>query len=310
MHNNFTSNYRTLPSSNNIDTSSNLRYNCCHNVAIGGISDSQPQDDCTDIYGCTNEARHINETHGTTMGTNLASYAQDIDSCTFGTSTWNHELNTNGDENMSFAIVTHFGDFAIAAADTRSTTKYSTDNRTSNDDYTKIVQIPNTNIIALSTGTNMFCGRAFEEIVSGIEADNLIAAHCKLTQSIRSKLLSNESTWITICEHIENYTVCVSSLIRQSEVKSDLYTYSHSDIGKGVFSGQTWATTLANQTSFSEFASTEQQAISKIRNFLEDLIDLSPIIQGDGGTIGGCIDIVLLKSGCAPEFLPRYTPTR
>jgi hypothetical protein len=216
-----------------------------------------------------------------------------------------HKLNEYGVEEMSFATIVHFGDFAIAAADSRITIKYTDGSPMYNDNCKKIVPISGTNIIALSTGTAIFNNKSFEQIAKGVTTKELFSINTELSQLIKSCFSSEERTSLIVAECRAGYTAGIVSTIQASGITSDLFNFDDKDIGIGVYSGQTWATNLAAKMDLFRYHVSEQNAINSVRNFMNKLAEFSIIAKNDGGTIGGHIDTVLLRSGKEPEFLPR-----
>jgi hypothetical protein len=214
-----------------------------------------------------------------------------------------NSVNPWEESSMSFAGVVHFGSFAIAVSDTRSTTKFAVGSREYNDDYRKIVRVPNTNIVAIATGRNVFQSKSFEEIVSETESTELFRVYCELSGRIKAHLFREETVSIIISEHQNQTTAGVLCTVRPESIESDVFNFID-NAGKGIFIGQDWAVNLAVRTDFAEYQKSEQDAINAIRNFVKNLTEISPVISGDGGSIGGNIQITVLKTDREPEFLP------
>jgi hypothetical protein len=203
---------------------------------------------------------------------------------------------------MSFAGAVHFGDFAITVSDTRLLTRFADGSRKCNDTYRKIAQVPNTNIIAIATGKGTFQNKNFEQLVSETKSTELIRVYCELSGHIETCLFGEETASLIVLEHKDRRTTGILCTMRSMSTESNVFNYGDSDIGKGAFIGQDWAKNLAMRTNFAEHRESEEDAMNAMRNFVRNLTEISPVVQGDGGSIGGNICTVLLRPGKEPKL--------
>ncbi|MDR1247602.1 MAG: hypothetical protein LBK57_11390 [Clostridiales Family XIII bacterium] len=208
---------------------------------------------------------------------------------------------------MSFAIAACFKDYAIIAADTRSTTSYPNGERKHDDGYKKIACIPNTNIVTYSTGVNMFAGKNFEQIASEITADNAIAVCLEFASHIKPTLCGNDKTYVTAVEYRGNTLFLAECDITSSTFNINQTAIDPSKMGEGgwrsFYSGPDWARNLTASVDFTGYIVSQREAIVALRNYIKGLILISPLMKESRGAIGGNVDMVLLKPESAPEFL-------
>jgi hypothetical protein len=220
----------------------------------------------------------------------------------WGTSV-DHSPKTDGRKTMSIAILIHFGAFALAASDTRTTIVNDDGSRDFYDKCKKIVSIPGTNAIAMATGTNIFNGKSFEQLVAEIKSSDMFSAYCDLSQSIKATQDIGDYTTLIVTGHNNNITKGFMGAIQPTEIKTDIINLGAQDVGKGFFAGQAWATELSARLRFLKYKDSQENAINALRDFTKGIIAISQVMENDNGTIGGDVDMVVLKAGEEPKFL-------
>lgn len=90
--------------------------------------------------------------------------------------------------------------------------------------------------------------------------------------------------------------------IQSTEIKTDIINQGAQDIGKGCFVGQPWATELSAHVKFFKYKDSHEDAINALRDYMKGIIAISKVSEKDYGTIGGHVDIAVLKAGEEPKF--------
>jgi hypothetical protein len=205
---------------------------------------------------------------------------------------------------MSFATIVFFGEFAIMAADTRSTVKHNEGRDQVCDECQKIARIPDTNIIITSTGINNFDGKNLSQIAAEVSANSVLTVCEELTRIVQHTLPNNKKTLFIVTEYANNNWECVTHELT-NEAKHTIPDYFSCNSLNYHCIGQHWAIELLNYTDFSIYMQSQKGAIKALREYFKSLMSISNFMRDDYGTIGGDVEMVLLKPGKEPEFLGK-----
>lgn len=214
---------------------------------------------------------------------------------------------TNGSQ-TSLTLATHFDEFIVVAADTRFT-QWDNGVPEYDNSYKKIVFVPNTNIVAILAGAACFNeGKTFEQFIAHTRSQTLedICRYISYEVTPRIFLKSEftgrkEVAYIALFQYVGRTPVGI--LCECDGVNTILTNLDVAHNWGFIYStGQTWAQRLLSEENFMV---AQKDPVPAIRETMQAVITLSKYRKGDYGTIGGNVDMVLLKPDCVPEFLPR-----
>jgi hypothetical protein len=202
---------------------------------------------------------------------------------------------------MSIITASHFNESIIIASDTRSTSKLNMVPQY-DDAYKKIAFVPNSNIMAISSGMNEFGDKNFEQLISTVRADDISTVAKQIAEIINPVAQKREmSTIVALFQYVGAYPVGLSCEFNGSSKITNI------DVAHcwGCFyaAGVEWAYKL--MTEEMDFMAAQDNPVPAIHSAMKAIITLSAYKKGDYGKIGGNVDMAVLKPGCAPEFLPQ-----
>jgi hypothetical protein len=213
------------------------------------------------------------------------------------------ERKTKGEHgDMSLVIILQTPQAVYVASDTRSThehtNKEGVKTYTYNDNFRKIGEVPHCNLAVVSAGMNIFGGKTAAEITSETDprpylGDDALHEHVAFAISgkMRPFMESGDSSRIYItgfCEGNVKTVLC--------EVTADKTNLRVTEgLPKKPFafiSGDTWATGLTEMFNVSDMR--EDDALPRLRNYMEHIIKISELLNSDKDTVGGKVEILKL----------------
>jgi hypothetical protein len=228
-----------------------------------------------------------------------------------------------GGSQMSFAIVVNHPGYTLVAADTRSTITTTDKNKETvynyDDDYHKIAQVPNTNIVVAATGANTFRGNTVTGFISSLKATSVKEVCAEIIETIQPMLYNSDAFSIF---HIVGYNnanfVCKTVEVRsQKYMVIDTIPEFNQNYCNRVHSGIKWAMDYTDKIRFTPHKEIDD-GIKALREHMVKLFEMrnesiisengEQISENDKKALGGGIDIVLLEPNKAPIFLERIYP--
>jgi hypothetical protein len=203
---------------------------------------------------------------------------------------------------MSLIIILQTPRAVYVASDTRSTHEHTNKEGvkvcTHNDNFRKIGEVPHCNLAVVSAGMNIFGGKTAAEITSETDprpylGDNALHEHVAFAVSgkMRPFMEDGDSSRIYVtgfCEGNAKTVLC--------EVTADKINLRVTEgLPKKPFafiSGDTWATGLTEMFRVDDMR--EDDALPRLRNYMERIIEISKLLNRDKATVGGKVEILKL----------------
>ena len=199
-------------------------------------------------------------------------------------------------EEMSFGIIVLSNRFCIVAADTRSTLMHGT-SALYYDNYQKIAAVPNTNIVAMSTGVNSFDGQTFTDIVNSCSAKNLEEAADEIFGKVSEFVIKvNGNFFLHLCEVRDGHIMFGHKEIKDGKV-SGLTTVNTSTYRKSVAyaHGPAWATKLITLIDIPHEEAFAVESVTQVMDTFKAVSQNIGPLFGDTKTIGGNTQMVVLS---------------
>jgi hypothetical protein len=207
-----------------------------------------------------------------------------------------------GKQRMSFAMYIKYFDFALIAADTRMS--YGENNNLYRDDYRKIAVVPGTDIVVASTGLADFRGNTFKGIISSFEPTGLEDFTAKLIKTVKPLLYN--TTYISqflIATYNKEEHVCLYIEIKDREFIIKEMFEPLVSCPYACHQGAEWAVNYMKDIKLT-CTNDVDTAKSDLFAYMGDIIEHGEKMP-ENSTVGGNVDMILLRPNKAPEFLTR-----
>lgn len=197
-----------------------------------------------------------------------------------------------GTKNISYSLVVALDNEIYVATDSRSTTICG-DNTFYNDNYQKIVIVPNTNIVLTSTGLNSFDKKTFEELVNSVVS---------VTQKeIFEELVLKVEKYETL-KKMKTYISCISFFDKHIRIyRNNDNPIAYCDEVGCYSSGVMFANNITDNLNINIL---KDNPVKNIASLMKSIINISSFIDN---TIGGPIQMVRITPEKA-EWVEGYKP--
>lgn len=198
---------------------------------------------------------------------------------------------------MSIAAIIPCSDGAIVAADKRRTVYSNITGITTHDDETKAILIPGTNIVAAAVGQSRFglADRSVAELLRSCRSKARIQLADELSVAI-GKLSASGAFIVHFveCEAGESFVYTKVTTLSRDDKSPSFHIKNHVlQPGASAFFGEEWATSLLSHA-VRDVSTTHDEA-EHVKSLIEKLIALSCELTAEKNTIGGGVDIFVVR---------------
>jgi hypothetical protein len=257
------------------------------------------------IYGTRDHVGYMetgcNCSHGETVYSESISYP-----CKYSTGSSESALAEfraqKGKQKMSFAIHVKYFDFALIAADTRMS--YGENNNLYRDDCGKIIVVPGTNTVITATGPGEFRGNTAKGIISSLKSTELGDIIKEFIESVKPFLYNtNHVLYSLVSTYDKERHTCLTVELSDRRILVQEAFGSVTSAPHMCYQGIDWAREYTDKVRFKD-TNDINAAKSELFEHMDNIIRHGETML-ENSTVGGNVDMILLRPNKAPEFLTR-----